>query len=177
MDRAEEDLLVLAAQSGDSRAFELLYRRYSGPLARFSYGLCGNRQMASDAVQEAWITLSRSLHGLRDPRGFRLWAYKTVRWRTVDQLRRQPKGQEPLEETDVSAEPKAQIATPDQLARHLAMLPTAEKTVLTLFYLEGLTIAEIAALEGIPAGTVKSRLNRARSRLKDRMTGEDNDQV
>ncbi|NVJ96722.1 MAG: sigma-70 family RNA polymerase sigma factor [Alphaproteobacteria bacterium] len=174
MNRAKEDLLVLAAQDGDQRAFDALYRHYSGPLSRFAYRLCGNEQVALDAAQEAWITLSKSLRGLKDPRGFRLWAYKTTRWRTMDLLRKMPTTTE-LAAAEQLADPSAgagEIATSDQLARHLAALPAAEKAVLTLFYLEELTVAEIAVVEEVPVGTVKSRLNRARSRLRDRLTGE-----
>ena len=175
MNRAEEDLLVLSAQSGDQKAFERLYRCYSKSLVRFAYGLCGNETVSNDAVQEAWITLSKSLRTLKDPRGFRLWAYKTTRWRTMDLLRRAPKGLEPLEDEEIACDTARQsgLATSDQLARHLAALPVREKVALTLFYLEELTMVEIAAIEEVPVGTVKSRLNRARSRLKDRMAGDE----
>lgn len=174
MDRAREDLLVLAAQGGDRSAFEQLFRAYSAPLGRFAYRLCGDEQLAFDAVQESWITLSRTLRSLNDPRGFRLWAYKTVRWRTMDQLRRRGRPAEPLEnDLQHDEADQSELATSDQLSRHMAGLPKAEKVALTLFYLEEMTLAEIAAIENVPVGTVKSRLSRARDRLRARMTGED----
>jgi len=174
MDRAREDLLVLAAQEGDRKAFEQLFRAYSAPLGRFAYRLCGDEQLAFDAVQESWITLSRTLRTLNDPRGFRLWAYKTVRWRTMDQLRRRGRPAEPLEdEVRCDGGSPPDLATHDQLSRHMACLPRVEKVALTLFYLEEMTLAEIATIEDVPVGTVKSRLGRARDRLRDRMTGEE----
>lgn len=182
MERAKEDLLVLAAQAGEAQAFDALYRAYNAPLRRFAYRLCGDEQAALDAVQEAWVTLSKSLRGLKDPRGFRLWAYKTARWRTMDQMRKKQLT-EPLDDELVEADTGSPIATSEQLARQLARLPRAEKAVLTLFYLDEMTIAEIAVVENVPVGTVKSRLNRARTRLRDQMTededmtGDKNDEV
>lgn len=174
MDRAREDLLVLAAQGGDRKAFDLLFHAYSAPLGRFAFRLCGDEQLAFDAVQESWITLSRTLRTLGDPRAFRLWAYKTVRWRTMDQVRRRGLPAEPLDkELQAPIVPQQELATSDQVSRHLHGLPRAEKVALTLFYLEELTLAEIAAIEDVPVGTVKSRLSRARDRLRDRMTGDE----
>lgn len=172
MDRAKEDLLVLAAQTGDARAFEALFRIHNDALRRFAYRLSGDETLATDAVQEAWITLSKSLKGLRDPRGFRVWAYKTVRWRTVDMARK--RGQPAASIDDVSellltngeTEPDA---TSGQLARHMAALKAGDRQLLALFYLEELKLTEIAGILEVPVGTVKSRLNRARAHLKDRM--------
>ncbi|SDE20597.1 RNA polymerase sigma factor [Kordiimonas lacus] len=175
MDRAREDLLVLAAQGGDSQAFDQLFRANDAPLRRFAYRLCGDQHIAVDAVQESWVTLSRTLRKLQDPRGFRLWAYKTTRWRTMDLLRRRPMKQETLdgEEATLAVETEEPLATSDQLSRHLAALPQKEKVALTLFYLEELSVMEIAAVEDVPVGTVKSRLSRARDRLRRRMTGDE----
>ena len=177
MERAHIDLLVIKAQKGDPKAFERLFSVYNAALRRFAYRLCGDEALAVDAVQDAWITLSRTLSKLKDPRGFRIWAYKTVRWRVMDQLRRRgPPGTsgEAVEEMDIAVAHEApEIATSDQLAAHMAALPRAEKAALTLFYLEELSLMEIAGIEGVPLGTVKSRLNRARTRLRDSMTGDE----
>jgi len=174
MDRAREDLLVLAAQDGDRQAFAHLFRAYHAPLARFAFRLCGDEQLAIDAVQESWISLSRTLRTLDDPRAFRLWAYKTVRWRTIDLLRRQGARTEPLsDDLPIEETMEQQIATGDQVNRFMKGLPRAEKVALTLFYLHEMTLAEIASVEGVPVGTVKSRLNRARERLRGQMTGDE----
>lgn len=176
MDRAREDLLVLAAQDGNKQAFNALFQAYNGALARFAFRLCGDEQLAHDAVQETWITLSQKMRALQDPRGFRLWAFKTTRWRTIDQIRRRGRRTVPVEEDmAVDAGLDDTHATDDQVGRLLDGLPAVEKAVLALFYLEELTVAEIAAIEEVPAGTVKSRLNRARARLRDRLEGEENE--
>ena len=174
--RAHEDLLVMAAQDGDTRAFEVLFRVYNPALKRFAYRLCSDEQLAIDAVQEAWITLSKTLRRLRDPRGFRVWAYKTVRWRITDMARKLPPKSEPLDELPEDAaatltrEPEA---TSDQLSALLKALPNSERQVLELFYLEEMKITEIAAVLDVPVGTVKSRLNTARTHLRDNQPGHD----
>lgn len=172
--RAHEDLLVMAAQNGDTRAFETLFRVYNPALKRFAYRLCSDEQLAIDAVQEAWITLSKTLRRLRDPRGFRIWAYKTVRWRTTDMARRLPPKSEPLDSLpeNAAATPSSEpIATSDQLAVLLKALPVGERQILALFYLEEMKITEIAAVLDIPVGTVKSRLNTARTHLREKQPG------
>ncbi len=172
VDRVQEDLLVIEAQQGSQRAFEALFKIHNAPLRRFALRISGDEQLARDAVQDAWITLSKTLRRLQDPRGFRVWAYKTVRWRITDLARRMKPEAVLSEEVagDMAAEPA--FATSDQLGRHLARLPEAEKNALVLFYLDGLQIQEIAAIEHVPVGTVKSRLSRARDRMRETMAGE-----
>lgn len=173
-DRSKEDLLVLSAQGGNMRAFELLYRLHDKALLRFAYRLSNDEALAHDAVQEAWITLSKTLSKLKDPRGFRVWAYKTVRWRITDQVRKRGVQHEPLDEqlNGVAAAAQDQTATPHQLRAHIDRLPADDKHTLTLFYLGELSLVEIAAVLDVPVGTVKSRLNRARNSLREKMAGE-----
>ena len=178
LQQAKADLLVLEAQAGNRAAFEMLYRHYNKPLLRFAYRFCSDEQLTSDAVQEAWITLSKKLKSLKDPRGFRAWAYKTVRWRVVDQVRRRGMlygvQTEPLSEDTAIGEVggSAHLATSDQLKTHLQTLPAEERHALALFYFEEMKLSEIAVILEVPIGTVKSRLNRARGRLREQMTGD-----
>lgn len=171
--RAKEDLLVISAQNGDHRAFEALYRMHNSALQRFAYRLSGDETLALDAVQDAWLTLSRSLRKLRDPRGFRVWAYKTVRWRVTDRARQRGAATKSLEDVaEVAVETREPDATSGQIASHLAALPTEERQVLALFYLDELKMAEIAGILEVPLGTIKSRLNRAKARLRQQMQGD-----
>ncbi len=182
MQQAKADLLVIEAQAGNRAAFERLYQQYNQALLRFAYRFCSDEHLARDAVQEAWLSLSKSLKTLKDPRGFRVWAYKTVRWRVVDQVRRRGLVDgvqtEPLCEDTAAGEGdgSSHLATLGQLKAHLEALPRDERQALALFYLEEMKLSEIAAILGVPLGTVKSRLNRARGRLRAQMTGDDHDQ-
>jgi RNA polymerase sigma-70 factor (ECF subfamily) len=183
LQQAQIDLLVLEAQQGCEKAFTAIYRHYNIQLQHFAFRFCGDEQLAKDAVQETWITLSKTLKSLEDPRGFRVWAFKTVRWRVVDQVRRQKStGGKPTEHLsedidggEVSA--TASLATSSQLKSHLDALPAEERTCVSLFYLQELKLSEIAAVMDVPIGTIKSRLNRARERLRSKMSGDDNDET
>ncbi len=168
--RAKEEKLVLAAQDGNERAFEVLYRLYQPSLLRFSFRLCGDETLARDAVQDAWMLTLRSLKQAFPPHTFRARVFKAVRWRTFDRIRRRGRtaGEELIE--DQVAEEKTEVwATSDQLRRLIKTLPQAEGEALYLFYLEDLSVAEIAAIQEVPGGTVKSRLARARDRLKQKI--------
>ena len=175
LEYAKVDLWVLSAQAGDMRAFSRLYQKFNQPLLRFAYRFSGDEQLARDAVQEAWITLSKTLGKLEDARGFKVWAYKTVRWRVTDQIRKRGAVHENID--DLYAQPNVTVtdvdATSDQLRFHLNQLADEDKQTLSLFYLGELKIIEIAAVLEIPVGTVKSRLNRARAQLRQQMTGEE----
>ena len=171
--KAKEDLLVIAAQSGDIRAFESLFAAYNPALKRFAYRICSDEQLAIDAVQEAWITLSKTLRRLQDPRGFRIWAYKTVRWRITDMARKLPPASQSLDtlpEDAAAASPVEPDATSDQLSALMKSLPGEERQLLALFYLDEMKMIEIASVLGIPVGTVKSRLNTARAHLREKVS-------
>ena len=173
--RTQEEMLVLRAQAGEHRAFEALYRAYHPSLIRFAYKLTGNEAMAADAVQDAWITLVRTLKDLERPAMFRARAFKAVRWRVIDIVRARKGDMVPLDE-DAFADtvnPMTDIATPDQLLRLIDGLPLAERETVYLFYLEELQITEIATVMSVPIGTIKSRLNRARHRLNAQSCGEE----
>jgi len=171
--KAKEDLLVIAAQSGDIRAFDALFAAYNPALKRFAYRICSDEQLAIDAVQEAWITLSKTLRRLKDPRGFRIWAYKTVRWRITDMARKLPPASQSLDtlpEDAAAASPVEPDATSDQLSALMKSLPGEERQLLALFYLDEMKMIEIASVLDIPVGTVKSRLNTARAHLREKVS-------
>ena len=172
--RAKEEKLVLAALAGNERAFEALYRLYQPSLLRFSYRLCNDDTLARDAVQDAWMLTLRSMKQVFPPHTFRARVFKAVRWRTFDQIRRRGKNaaEELFEEVVGDDRPEA-WATGEQLRRLIKALPDGEGEALYLFYLEDLSVAEIAAIQEAPAGTIKSRLSRARSRLKQQIEPPD----
>lgn len=174
--RTKEELLVIKAQQGDKRAFGALYRAYQPSLVRFAYRLCTNDQMAFDAVQEAWITTARTISDLYNPAHFRARIFKAVRWRCLDALRKQQRNLNNIDvdDAEIAAPERPFWATQGQIIALIAALPAEEQQAIYLYYLEELKVEEIAAVMEIPAGTVKSRLNRARNRLKQKLEGEEN---
>ncbi|GIU19683.1 RNA polymerase subunit sigma-24 [Shewanella sp. MBTL60-112-B2] len=150
-------------QSGDSNAFANLCQHFYPRAISFAVKLCGDVHLAEDAVQNALIRLAKTVNKLQDPGAINSWVFKLVRWQVQDLLKQQKRYQ-PMEGT----EPLVRNDKFDDgdLAKALAKLPDIEGQVIHLFYLEGLSLKEIAKVLEIPQGTVKSRLFRARERLK-----------
>ena len=98
---------------------------------------------------------------------FRARVFKAVRWRTIDLMRKRDNNLETLDEDvlDESAEDQS-WATTNQIVSMVERLPEVERQAIYLFYLEEMSIKELAKVFDVPTGTVKSRLNRARTRLK-----------
>lgn len=173
--QGELDALVIAAQTGNKQALELLFEYYQSDFLRFAYKLCSDQQQAKDAVQDVWLKSVTTLSRLDDPGAFKAWMFRAIKWRVMDAFRRQ-KTRDQAAQTlsglsqDHAEKPSDEFET---LQFHINHLPDAEKEAIYLFYQSDLSLAEIAAIQGVPGGTVKSRLNRARNRLKDILENED----
>ena len=164
--RAKEERLILSAQAGDVRAFNMLYGLYQPSLLRFAFRICRNHTTAVDAVQDAWLQTLKSMSDTYPVSSFRARVFKAVRWRTLDYIRRSARIHEELYEETIADKTPEQWATSDQMKTLLAGLPKDEGEAVYLFYLEELSVAEVALIQQVPTGTVKSRLSRARARLK-----------
>ncbi|UTW58135.1 sigma-70 family RNA polymerase sigma factor [Kordiimonas sp. SCSIO 12603] len=172
--RTKEELLVLKAQAGSKEAFELLYKLYQPSLLRFAFKILGDADLAQDAMQDAWIMLARTLSELKHTSMFRARAFRAVRWRAFDLLRKRDNSHEELsDEAAVDNENESKVATSGQINALINRLPPAEKHTVYLFYLEELSIAEIAVVMETKPGTVKSRLHAARARLRQQTEGEE----
>lgn len=166
--QAELDALVLLAQDGSKHAWELLYEYHHPALLRFAYKLCTDQSQAKDAVQDCWVKAMSSLGRLNDPRAFRAWMYRAVKWRVLDGFRRQQTRQQAAVMLSAECEESDSIhKQSDDLGKWINGLPEDEREALYLFYQSDLSLSEISAVQSVPVGTVKSRLNRARNRLKE----------
>lgn len=168
-----DELLVLRCQDGESDAWFELAERWQGRLLRHAWRLAASREVASDAVQEAWLAIVRNIRKLDDPALFPAWAFRIVTHKCTDQVRRAVRRSKLDEE--LSRQPPAAPADNGAFAEddgvtavHRAMLelPADRRALLGLHYLEGIRVNEIASILGIPEGTVKSRLFTARKALK-----------
>ena len=164
-----DELLVIRCQGGDVRALELLARRWHPRLLRDATYLTGDAEAAHDVAQEAWIGIARGVHRLEDPARFRSWAHRIVVNKSRDWIRRERAKRRAVRQAADLAERPAVEQRRDDIARlraSLAELPADQRTVLSWFYLEEMSVREIAAALSIPAGTVKSRLYHARNALR-----------
>jgi RNA polymerase sigma-70 factor (ECF subfamily) len=176
-DVVRSELLLLRHRSGDRAALAELVRLWERPLLYYLRRLLDSEPDAWDALQESWVHALRDLPRLRDDRAFAAWLY-TIARRVALRARRRTRPDEPLPGDDdpdapAAAEPDAALGLDDPLDVHraLAALSLAHREVLTLHFLEGFSIAEIAAITSAPAGTVKSRLFHAKRALKKLLEG------
>ncbi|WP_417445540.1 RNA polymerase sigma factor [Kangiella sp.] len=166
MEQAEQDLLVLEAQSGNEKAFECLVIWFHPLLVKFATSLSGNSALAKDAVQDVWLQILKKLRRLEDPRAFKSWLFRAVRWRVIDLMRGKAMQFEALDDNGIEILPDHSELEYRQLHQQINRLGKLEREVIYLFYLVELTVAEAALVLEVPQGTVKSRLNRARKQLQ-----------
>ena len=159
---------VALAGAGDEAAFSLLVATYHADMARVAFIACGDRELAEDAVQSAWLVAWRKLHSLRSPDRVRPWLL-TVTSNEARQLLRRRHG--PVVEIDVEApgdprdDPCGGVARVD-LRRALAHLSSDDRAVLALHFGVDLSSDELAAALGTSPSTARKRLSRAVERLR-----------
>ncbi len=167
----EDEWLVVRCQLGERQAFDELTEQWSGPVWKYVRRLTGSDDAADDVVQNVWLRVLRGIHKLRDGSKLRAWLFGIARRTLMDRLREQyaaPKVTD-IDEIELPAADDAPDGVEADLAtveRELARLPLVEREVLTLFYLQELSLGEVAEVLGVPVGTVKSRLFRARKLLR-----------
>jgi len=180
----DEPALIRNAQRGDLDAFNTLVLTYQGMLYNTALRILGDEDLAADASQESFISAFRALNSYRGG-SFRAWLLRTVTNACYDELRRKRRRPTtPLEPetedgdevetprwlTDPNASPEEQL---DQVELEHAIqhclenLPTDFRAVVVLADIQGLDYTEVAAVINKPLGTVKSRLARARLRLRE----------
>lgn len=171
-------LILLHCQRGDERGFDELIAAWERPLLYYVRRLVESEEDAWDVLQEVWIRVARGIRGLRDAEAMTAWLYKIARNVAIDHLRRRPPV-EPLgemyEETlaaDDGSDPIGARHDAESIHWALDQMPWAHREVLTLFFLEGFQMNEIAEIVGVPLGTVKSRLYYAKRAMRDLLEQE-----
>lgn len=178
-DRLTEQKLVEDAQNGDKRAFGNLVRRHQKRLFRYIYGLLGSFDATEDIVQEAFIKAYTALESFRPEYPFYPWLSTIARNLAYNQISReskkeslddlQEKGYDP-HSVDLGPMEKLLISeNQNQFYRAVRALPSKYRTVFVLRHFEQMDYTGIASYLKIPAGTVDSRLYRARQILLDNL--------
>ncbi len=182
MDRTREQLLdeylVASARIGDRKAFDLLARRWGRKLLAHAWRLTGDVDLAREAAQDGWVEIVRGLGRLLDERAFPAWAYQIVTRRCARLVGRRRRDRNLT--AAVAIEPVFGAGSPEaadpvaagRLRTALAALPEAQRAAVGLFYLEDLSVAEVAIALNVPAGTVKTRLMHARRSLRAVLEGD-----
>ena len=179
-----DELLLRRAQGGDPEAFEQLI----GPLEQLVWRICwhytGNREAAEDCGQETMIRIWRSLESYRGDCALESWVYRIAANCCMDWLRKKKRDKsvsmEPLQEqgfdpADPSPGTEDQVVAEDEhrrLREAITQLPDEQREALILTQLEKIPYEEAAQMLGVSEGTVKSRVNRAKARLKEILSAE-----
>jgi RNA polymerase sigma-70 factor (ECF subfamily) len=184
---SDDITLVRACQNGDDSAFEILVERYDGKLLRIAERITHNQEDSQDIVQETFLNAFRHLNEFRGDAQFSTWLIRIAVNQSFMKLRKQRAVIEfsidedfrgdghtlPLELADWAPNPEELYKTSelrDILAKELRELRPTMRSVFVLRDIEGLSIAETAAILGVSQGTVKSRLLRARLELRERLS-------
>ena len=174
-----DELLLRRAQRGDPDAFEQLMTPLEKMIWRVCWHYTGDREAASDCGQEAMIRIWQGLSKYRGDCGFETWVYRVAANCCIDWLRKKRRDRsesiEPLKEqgfdpADEKARTEDQAVAADehrQLRECIARLPEDQREALVMTQLEGIPYEVTAKRLGVTEGTVKSRVNRAKAKLKE----------
>lgn len=170
----EEKDLIRRAARGDAEAFRQLVEAYQTPAYRLAARMCGP-DSAEDVTQEAFLAAWRALPEFRGDCRFSTWLYRLVSNAAIDCLRREKKHRDTGDVDDLELpdggpslqEQAERNDTRDAVRRALDRLSPEHRQVLLLRFMQELDYGEIARALNVSEGTVKSRINRAKSKLRE----------
>jgi len=179
---SDEELVELFRQEGDVKAFEQLMLRYEKPIYNFILRMVGDPQRSSDLFQEVFLKVYQKIESFQNKAAFSPWLYKIAKHQCIDEFRRyenrfKPASLEQERETgslqdklsDDSFTPEDlmfQQELGQRIAEAVKQVPERYRTVFILHRYQSLPYHEIAEIEGVPVGTVKSRMFEATRRLR-----------
>lgn len=153
-----------------NETLEDIYHRHVDMLYRVAYSFMKNNADAEDMVQETFIRLLRSGPVFDTPQHEKAWLIVTISNLCKSALRSPWRRRESIEE--LTHPPAAEDTPPDETLSAVLALPTQDRVTVYLYYYEGYQTAEIARMLDIPPATVRSRLARARKKLKLTLGGD-----
>ena len=169
--------LVSAARACEPEAFAPIMQRYQDAVFAVALARLGDFHEAEDVAQQAFVEAFHRLSGLKDPARLGAWLRSITIHRSIDRIRRR-RNQADIEAGPVPA--SNEPTPPEQLSKQelresvlaaVARLTKTQRETTTLYYINGYSVAEVAAIQEAPVGTVKRRLHDAREKLKQEMIG------
>ncbi len=165
------ELLVVRLKRGDQSAFTSIVQMWERPLFYYLRRLVPSEADVWDLLQEIWLKVFRSIRTLRDPRTLPAFLYTTARNTAISRLRNrefEEKGVSSADDIcDSSADDNTVFDNAEQVHHALDQLPLPQREALTLYFLQDLSLQEIAAVLAVPIGTVKSRLHYGKSAIRN----------
>ncbi len=165
MDRVRERFLVLQFQQGNSDAFLKLVQAFERRLLYFLSRFERDPERALDTLQEVWLHAWKTRSSLRSPDNFRAWVYRIAHGKVVTAIRKEARQRQVAEQRQspppVGSNASDAMESAEMVHFALSRMSPVHREVLTLRFLEGLSIPEISFATGCPIGTAKSRLHHA----------------
>jgi RNA polymerase sigma-70 factor, ECF subfamily len=167
--------LVQQARAGKPEVWDRLFHRYQLPLYAYVHEMVRDEQASLDIVQETFINACRHLGSLREDGKFGSWLFGIahqkclLRWRRLGRELRLTEEELPEDYPDPDEGPAELLIRQEQeheFRRQIQALPAAQRAVVLLHFIEEFSVDEIAAVLGLPPGTVKSRLHYAKRALR-----------
>jgi RNA polymerase sigma-70 factor, ECF subfamily len=172
---ATEDLAdVTRVLGGDVEAFAGIVRRWQGPLVNMAWRYCRDRGRAEEMAQEAFLRAWRGLAQWRQESSFSTWLFALAANVFRSELKRFPTLSFPLDDAPEPALPAVQLnalqekSSHDAIRRAVLALPHRYREPVVLFYFHDMDLSAAASTMGLPEGTMKARLSRARELLRKR---------
>jgi RNA polymerase sigma-70 factor (ECF subfamily) len=180
----DQEIRAHLEQERWTEAFDLVLRQYQAKVFHLAFSMLGNQEQAEDAAQEVFIRIWRALPGYRGLSSVSTWVYSIARNACLTALKSAgARRTDSLEDpgTRAAAEkmagPRHEPPHAPDLQRLVGELPEKQRQVVMLFYLEEKSYEEVSRLLGLPVGTVKTHLHRARKELALRWRKEHTDAV
>ncbi len=184
--RRDDSAIIERCKEGDITAFDELVGRYEKQVYNFAYRMTGNYDDASDIASEAFIKVYNAIDTFRGEANFSTWLFRIVTNLYLDERKRSKAHLNvpldeyiDLEESSVTRQIEDPSPGPQELleageraevlARAICDLPDYQRVMVLLFHTQGKSYEEIAEITELPIGTVKSRLNRARLALREKL--------
>jgi len=166
----QETEVIHQVLQGEVESFRLIVERYERPIARMIRNIINNRESCEDIAQDVFFTAYRKLASFDPLRGnFSTWLFTIARNKSINALRKKrPLSMSELPQKSDRHNPSDELAERelfDKLDAGLEALPSAQKRAFVLAEFEELSYEDIAQIEGVRIGTVKSRINRAKKKL------------
>ena len=172
--------LISKAISGKEDGFEELVRRYQRPITHYVFRIVGDYDSALDVTQEVFIKVYNSLSRYSSEYKFSTWLYRIAHNAAIDHIRRNPISGQSLETETEDGAYQLQLESPGpspeqdrersewrvEINNVVKCLPVAYRELITLRHGQDLSYDEIADVTGLPLGTVKNRLFRAREMMR-----------
>ena len=170
-ERIYNELLVFRCRRGNKQAFEELVKAWEKRLLYYIRRLIADEQQAWQVLQETWLEVLKAIKRLKDPARFAAWLYSIARHKAMDVMRAEYREATRNETIKHENHPHNDNALHvfdkvDQVHYGLSKIAVHHREILTLFFLEDLSLTDIAKVLSVPLGTAKSRLHYAKQALR-----------